>query len=54
MVLFRFEQRPRLWFWAAMTGLAAGLMVYAQTVAFTGDEGFHMVAAQMIKAGFRP
>jgi hypothetical protein len=54
MVLFRFEQKPRLWFWAAMTGLAAGLMVYAQTLAFTGDEGFHMVAAQTIKAGARP
>jgi hypothetical protein len=54
MGLFRFDERPRLWFWAAMAGLAAGLMYYAQTMAFTGDESFHLVAAQMIKAGFRP
>jgi len=54
MGLFRFYERPRLWFWAAMTGLAAALMCYAQTLAFTGDESFHLVAAQMIKAGFRP
>jgi len=54
MGLFRFDERPRLWFWAAMTGLAAALMCYAQTLAFTGDESFHLVAAQMIKAGFRP
>ena len=31
-----------------------GLIVYAQTLAFTADEGFHMVAAQLIKAGLRP
>lgn len=28
-------------------------MVYAQTPAFTDDEGFHL-AAQLIKAGLRP
>ena len=30
--------------------LAAGLMGYAQTLAFTEDEGFHLLAAQLIKA----
>jgi hypothetical protein len=54
MVSIRIEQRPRLWFWAAMASLAAALMAYAQTVAFTGDESFHVVAAKMIKAGYRP
>lgn len=34
--------------------LGAGLMVYAQTSAFTGDEGFHLLAAQLIDKGKRP
>jgi hypothetical protein len=29
-------------------------MVYAETLAYTGDESFHMLAAQLIKAGKRP
>jgi len=29
-------------------------MVYAQTFAFTDDEGFHVMATQLIKAGKRP
>jgi hypothetical protein len=37
--------------WAA---LAAGVMLYAQTQAFTDDEAFHLMAAQLIKAGMRP
>ena len=36
------------------TLLGAGLMVYAQTSAFTGDEGFHLLAAQLIDKGRRP
>ena len=31
-----------------------GLIVYARTAAFAWDEGFHLVAAQMIGAGKRP
>src|SRR5580698_9263833 len=34
--------------------LGAGLMIYSQTVAFTGDEGFHLLAAQLIDSGKRP
>jgi 4-amino-4-deoxy-L-arabinose transferase-like glycosyltransferase len=34
--------------------LAAGLLLYSQTWAFAWDEGFHLVAAQAIKAGKRP
>ncbi len=34
--------------------LAAALVAYSQTYAFAWDEGFHMVAAQLIKAGRRP
>lgn len=34
--------------------LAAGLIVYSQTLALAWDEGFHLLAAQLIKAGERP
>lgn len=34
--------------------LGAGLLVYSQTMAFVWDEGFHLVAAQLIAAGLRP
>jgi hypothetical protein len=44
----------RFWLYAIWAALAAGLMVYAQTLAFTDDEGFHLMAAQLIKAGLRP
>jgi hypothetical protein len=32
----------------------AALLLYSQTWAATGDEGFHMLAAQLIKRGMRP
>ena len=32
----------------------AGLLVYSQTLAFAYDEGFHLLTAQLIKAGKRP
>src|ERR1035437_1226218 len=34
--------------------LFAGLLVYSQTLAFAWDEGFHLLAAQLIKAGKKP
>jgi 4-amino-4-deoxy-L-arabinose transferase-like glycosyltransferase len=34
--------------------LLAGLLVYSQTQALAWDEGFHLLAAQLIKAGKRP
>ena len=44
----------RLWLYGIWAALAASLVVYAQTLAFTDDEGFHLMAAQLIKAGLRP
>ena len=34
--------------------LCGGLLFYSQTLAFTGDEGFHLLAAQLIDQGKRP
>jgi hypothetical protein len=34
--------------------IAGGLLFYSQTWAFAWDEGFHLLAAQLIKAGRRP
>jgi hypothetical protein len=41
-------------FCAVMAAYAAALMVYAQTRAFTGDEGFHLQTAALIRSGMRP
>ena len=41
-------------FCAAVAILFCGLLVYAQTHAFSWDEGFHLLAAQLILAGKRP
>ena len=37
-----------------ITLLASGLLVYSQTQALAWDEGFHLLAAQLIKAGKTP
>ncbi|HWC97976.1 MAG TPA: hypothetical protein VG456_14540 [Candidatus Sulfopaludibacter sp.] len=37
-----------------MAAYTAALLVYSQTWAFTGDEGFHLLAAQLIRSGMRP
>jgi hypothetical protein len=39
---------------AAAAMLFAGLLFYSQTRAFSWDEGFHLLAAQLILAGKRP
>jgi len=39
---------------AAFTLMAAGLVVYSQTMAFHWDEGFHFLTAYLIDAGKRP
>jgi len=44
----------RFWMYGTWALLAAGIIVYAQTRAFTDDEGFHLLAAQLIKGGMRP
>ena len=51
------ERSPREKAWplyAVCALLAAGLLIYSQTNAFAWDEGFHLVAAQLIKAGRKP
>ncbi len=52
------EQRARtrgtLLVWAVASLICAGLIVFGLTRAFVWDEGFHLVAAQMIMAGKRP
>jgi len=39
---------------AVVALLSAGLLVYSQTRAMAWDEGFHLLAAQLIKAGNKP
>ena len=39
---------------AALSAITGWLLVYSQTIAFTWDEGFHLLAAQLIDAGKRP
>src|SRR5579863_5718933 len=51
------ERSPREKAWplyAVCALVAAGLLIYSQTNAFAWDEGFHLVAAQLIKAGKKP
>lgn len=40
--------------WLAAGALLAGVIAYSQTLAFAWDEGFHLLAAQMIVRGKRP
>jgi hypothetical protein len=48
-------QPRRFWILVASAlVIAAGLVVYSQTMGFVWDEGFHLVAAQLILAGKRP
>ena len=46
--------RPYLVLLSVAAVLGAVLAVYAQTAAFAWDEGFHLLAAQLIKTGKRP
>ena len=52
MALFR--NRPALVLAAVLAGIGILLLVYSQTIAFTWDAGFHLLATQMILAGKRP
>jgi len=48
-------QPPKvLWLYLVCGFLTAVLIVYARTKAFAWDEGFHLLTAQLIKAGKRP
>ena len=46
------------WRWlvlcAAALAIGCGLLIYAETMAFYWDEGFHLLAAQLINRGSRP
>src|SRR5581483_1527961 len=44
----------RAWLWGIFALIAAGLLVYSQTVSFVWDEGFHLLAAQLILTGKKP
>ena len=46
--------RERSYLLALVILLGAGLLVYSQTYAFAWDEGFHLLAAQLILRGMRP
>lgn len=46
--------RERLYLLALVVVVGAGLVVYSQTWAFAWDEGFHLLAAQLILKGMRP
>jgi len=50
----RLWRRPWALFALVAMILTAGLAVYAQTLAFAWDEGFHLLAAQLIKNGKTP
>ena len=41
-------------FWCAIALITAVLMIYSQTLSFAWDEGFHLVASQLINSGKRP
>ncbi len=48
------KRGPLLYLCAATAMVLAGLLFYSQTQAFSWDEGFHLLAAQLILAGKRP
>jgi hypothetical protein len=48
------KQKPYLLLCGFVALITAGLILYSQTYAFTWDEGFHMLAAQLINRGQRP
>ena len=48
------NRRPYLWLCGFVAFLGALLLLYSQTLAFTWDEGFHLLAAQLIVAGKKP
>ncbi|MGO9239496.1 MAG: hypothetical protein ACLQBJ_01705 [Bryobacteraceae bacterium] len=48
------RSRAYLYLLSAVGLITAGLVWYSQTMAFAWDEGFHLLCAQLIKAGLRP
>jgi hypothetical protein len=48
------ERREAMLFWGVLALLCAGIFVYAETMCFVWDEGFHILAAQLIDRGKTP
>ncbi|MEO8597785.1 MAG: hypothetical protein ABI759_30975 [Candidatus Solibacter sp.] len=48
------KSRASLWFGGIVALYAALFVLYAETAAFTPDEGYHLLAAQLIAAGRTP
>jgi len=48
------RDRSYLWLCGAISLVAAGFLVYALNWAFTWDESYHLVAAQLVNAGKTP
>ncbi len=48
------DQRTPLVLWAVLAALSLGLLTFSLTVAPVWNEGFHLVAAQLINAGKKP
>ncbi|HYA16652.1 MAG TPA: hypothetical protein VEF06_04260 [Bryobacteraceae bacterium] len=48
------DRKSFLRIWTALAAVTAILVVYSQTLSLTWDEGFHLVAAQLIRAGKKP
>lgn len=51
---FSWYRNPVLVLASALFLLCAGLLIYSQTLAFALDEGFHLLAAQLINSGKTP
>jgi hypothetical protein len=48
------EKKQQLIFWSALLLIESGLVIYSQSVAYFGNESFHLLAAKLINAGRRP
>ncbi len=47
-------RRPWVLLWSVLLLISSGIFIYSQTMAFVWDEGFHLVAAQLIAWGKTP
>ena len=47
-------RRPWILLWSVLLLISSGIFIYSQTMAFVWDEGFHLVAAQLITRGKTP
>ena len=46
--------KPSVLLWGVLLLISSGIFIYSQTMAFVWDEGFHLVAAQLIAWGKKP